>query len=226
MKDDIGGQTHARILQAALELFSERGFAGTGIRDIAKASGLKSSGLYHYMETKDDLLFEIIQQGLVASFEASNQSIAGVDNPIARIVALIATTVIIHAEYQRTYLVIDNEFHFLHGDTLSSTITLRDQIDTLWNHALADGLAANAFTINDPNLTRLSLLSMYGGIVHWYSPRGSASVPELAARLADLGLAMLRVDRRRARAHIVDSDSAAMTRIVEIVRSTHLNLPV
>ena len=44
------------ILRAAARLFRERGFADTGMRDIAEAADLSAANLYHYFDGKDDLL--------------------------------------------------------------------------------------------------------------------------------------------------------------------------
>ena len=48
--------TGERVRQAALELFAERGFHGTGIRQLAERAGVSSASLYHYLGTKEDLL--------------------------------------------------------------------------------------------------------------------------------------------------------------------------
>src|SRR5579859_5354991 len=45
------------ILRAAARLFRERGFADTGMRDIAAAADLSAANLYHYFNGKNDLLF-------------------------------------------------------------------------------------------------------------------------------------------------------------------------
>src|SRR5215813_4955534 len=45
------------ILRAAARLFRERGFADTGMRDIAAAADLSAANLYHYFDGKNDLLF-------------------------------------------------------------------------------------------------------------------------------------------------------------------------
>ena len=50
-----------RVRRAALELFAERGFHGTGIRQLAERAGLSSASLYHYMGTKEDLLVELMR---------------------------------------------------------------------------------------------------------------------------------------------------------------------
>jgi AcrR family transcriptional regulator len=50
-----------QIIQAALKLFSERGFYSTTIPDIAKAMGMSTGNLYNYFASKEELAQEIIR---------------------------------------------------------------------------------------------------------------------------------------------------------------------
>lgn len=56
-----GERTRQRILQAALELFSEQGFSTTSVRDIAAKAGITHVGLMHHFPTKDDMLVRILE---------------------------------------------------------------------------------------------------------------------------------------------------------------------
>lgn len=56
-----GERTRERILQAALELFSEQGFTVTSVRDIAARAGMTHAGLLHHFPSKDGMLVEILQ---------------------------------------------------------------------------------------------------------------------------------------------------------------------
>src|ERR1700761_9220460 len=53
--------TRARVLQVALELFAERGFAETSTRELSERLGFTKAALYYYFRTKDDLLAALIQ---------------------------------------------------------------------------------------------------------------------------------------------------------------------
>ncbi len=56
--------TKREILDAALELFAATGFHGTSMRDIARAAGVRESGIYHYFASKEALLDAVIfEQG-------------------------------------------------------------------------------------------------------------------------------------------------------------------
>lgn len=50
-----GQRTRQAILDAALDLFAEKGFFGTSLRDVATAVGVRESALYNYFQGKDAL---------------------------------------------------------------------------------------------------------------------------------------------------------------------------
>ena len=68
------GDTRARILAAAIELFAERGYSGTSIGEIESAAGLapRSGALYKHFASKDDLLEAALAER-IAAIDAFNQ---------------------------------------------------------------------------------------------------------------------------------------------------------
>ncbi|MEW5849562.1 MAG: TetR/AcrR family transcriptional regulator [Myxococcota bacterium] len=58
--------TRTRILDAALDLFAERGFFGTSMRQIGAAAGLTSSALYHHFPSKEDILHAIVAETMTS----------------------------------------------------------------------------------------------------------------------------------------------------------------
>src|SRR2546430_9135821 len=54
--------TRAVILEQALELFSQQGYDGTSIREIASAAGVRDSALYYWFDAKEDILRALIDQ--------------------------------------------------------------------------------------------------------------------------------------------------------------------
>lgn len=59
-KNADGQRTRQAILDAALDLFAERGFFGTSLRDIARTVGVRESALYNYFPSKDALFEALI----------------------------------------------------------------------------------------------------------------------------------------------------------------------
>src|SRR5437762_13336038 len=52
------------ICRTAAQIFRDRGFDATSVSDVARALGMTKAGLYHYFESKEALLFEIMTYGL------------------------------------------------------------------------------------------------------------------------------------------------------------------
>ena len=55
-----GEITRKRVFDTAARLFAVKGYDGTSIRDLAQALGMQKSSLYHYFESKEDLLYQLV----------------------------------------------------------------------------------------------------------------------------------------------------------------------
>jgi AcrR family transcriptional regulator len=65
----------SELLEAALHLFVEKGFAATRLEDVAARAGVSKGTLYLYYENKDALFKAVIQEGIVPVI-AENEAIA------------------------------------------------------------------------------------------------------------------------------------------------------
>ena len=63
------GERLRQIYREASRLFVERGYDATSMNDIAEAVNLTKAGVYHFIENKEELLFDIIQLGMDQLFE-------------------------------------------------------------------------------------------------------------------------------------------------------------
>ena len=59
------------LLAAAAKTFAERGYHATSMRDLARASGFSLAGMYHYVESKQALLFQIQDRCFVLVLEGA-----------------------------------------------------------------------------------------------------------------------------------------------------------
>jgi len=60
-RDQQARETRAKLIEAALHLFAEKGVGGTSIKDIAREAGVAQGLLYHYFASKDDLLWGVLE---------------------------------------------------------------------------------------------------------------------------------------------------------------------
>jgi TetR/AcrR family transcriptional regulator, cholesterol catabolism regulator len=92
--------TKVRLSRAALELFAERSFHGTGIRDIGVRAGVRTSGLYQYVRSKGDALTDLITDGLTRHCEALEAAYQSVERVEERLVALVSVQVVVPVRHR------------------------------------------------------------------------------------------------------------------------------
>ncbi|WP_066905588.1 TetR/AcrR family transcriptional regulator [Millisia brevis] len=64
-----GQEPRDEILEAAAELFAERGFAGTSTRAIAERVGIRQASLYYHFSGKDEMLIELLTNSVRPSLD-------------------------------------------------------------------------------------------------------------------------------------------------------------
>ncbi|HWS35737.1 MAG TPA: TetR/AcrR family transcriptional regulator [Actinoplanes sp.] len=182
-----------RVRTAALELFAERGFHGTGIRDLAQRAGLSTATLYHYMGTKEDLLAEIMRDSMRLLLRAAAQTtMAG--TPTDRIARLTRVHVLAHAARPLHTRVADDELRALTPGTRAEITALRDEYENYWQSAITDGVTTGEFRVGAPAVARLAVLEMCSGVARWYRPDGPLTAADLATRYVEMTLGLLTGD--------------------------------
>lgn len=183
--------SYARLRSSALELFASRGFQATGIRELAAASGLSLATLYHYMDSKEDLLVRLMRESLERLIAEARTALADVRSPVEGLAALTLTHVLAHGLRRTQTVVVDTELRSLGEENRKAIVTLRDEYEDLWREQLAHGEESDTMTVPDARVTRLALLEMCTGIAYWYSEGGELGLDQVAALHADLVLAQV-----------------------------------
>ena len=84
-------QTRDRLIESARYLFWERGFAGTSMADLLAHADVNSGSFYHFFESKEALLREVLKGYLVALRPmVVDPAFARTDEPVERIFAILA----------------------------------------------------------------------------------------------------------------------------------------
>jgi AcrR family transcriptional regulator len=217
--------TKLRIQEAAVRLFAAKGFEATGIREIADQAGVRTSALYHYMNSKEDLLVDIMLSILAQLIESANQALVGVTSPPARLVALVRAHVSFHALARLNALVGDGELRALSSEGRSKVVQRRDEYEGLWAAVVREGSATGVFDVQDLKITRLALLEMCNGVAHWYSEHGTLAVGEMAEAFAELALSLVGASDDGRKLRVEDVANASVGEVLAIVRGVLLNAP-
>lgn len=196
-RQEPASDSESRVWQAAVSLFARKGYAATGIRDIAKAAGITSATLYHYTSSKQDLLVRIMVHGQWLLTSTARDALTHVNTPEHRLGALVGNLVTAHATNPLSTSVIDNEIRaFTPVSTERATvIELRDEYEGLWRQTIDSGVAQGVFHTSDSHLTRLGLLTMCSGMSRWYRPDGRDDLYRLCEHFVDIALGAVHARR-------------------------------
>lgn len=183
--DDYDEKTKA-ILDSAAALFSRTGYPNAKMEDIAKACGASKSMLYHYFETKDDLLFAMLEEHLGSLIAAMEQAIDEAVDPQVRFQAFIQIYVQKSAQARRRHVVAINDLRFLLKARQGPLLRLERRVIKL-TADLLNGLNPRL----DVSLYKpyaLMLIGMLNWTETWYRPGGTIRPQELCERISRLFL--------------------------------------
>lgn len=183
------------LRSAAARLFREVGYAGATVRDIARAVGIQSGSIFYYYGTKEDILVDVMDEGLARFVRAAERPIGVVSDPRERLRAMIVGHLeALHGRSDEVAVVL-SEWRSLSARSRRRIVKQRDRVDAMWDEAL--GAAAQAGLVGgDTKLLRLALLGAMNWSLQWYTPRGRLTIEAMADRLLAL---ILREPARRAR---------------------------
>jgi AcrR family transcriptional regulator len=169
------------ILRAAARLFRERGFADTGMRDIAQAADLSAANLYHYFEGKHDLLAYCQTRALDRMLEAVSVARASGASSADRLRTVLAAhvrTLLDDIEGATAHLQIES----LPPAWRTPIVRKRDRYERELRSFVEDGIQAGEFARTDPAIVVRAMLGAMNWTVTWFRAEG----PQTAAGVADI----------------------------------------
>jgi len=181
------------LVRVAAQLFREKGFEGTTIRDIAGAVGMQSGSPFYHFANKHELLMAVMEEGLRLGLERSHAVVdaAGL-TAVERFRRLVrAHYGILHEAGSDFIAVMLYDWRSLPSAYRRRIVELKDRYDALWQATL-DALHAEGRLGADARIARLMILGAINFSATWYRarPRGRAGVDldTLAAETAALFL--------------------------------------
>lgn len=212
------GTKYEAIVAAAAQLFAERGFSGTSLKDIADAVGVLKGSLYHYIDSKDDLLFEVIKVPYVGIRENMAHSDHFASDPVRQLAAFSFCHVALNAVSGRLNgaIVMMNESRSLSEDKHASIAQDRHGYDRYLRSILLRGMQTGVF---DPAIdVRVNAFSIFGVLtsyMRWYRPERELAPSQIARESAAFVLAsMLKPEHRDSdRYAVVDEVVGALTKV-------------
>ncbi|HEX6035350.1 MAG TPA: TetR/AcrR family transcriptional regulator [Anaerolineales bacterium] len=178
--------TREDILEAAAQVFRQKGFHGASMQDIARAVNLQKPSLYHHVSSKQEILLALLNRALELLLERispiSNQDIPA-DKKLRE---MIRAYLQILAENTDLSAVLLFEHRSLERKQHARHVPNRDKFEALWRNVLEEGVTAKLFVCDDPALTTRAILGILNWTITWYHPNGPLQIDQIADHYSDL----------------------------------------
>lgn len=196
--------TRERILDAAALVFSEKGYAGARLADIAAAAGMQTGSLYYHFPGRDELVEEVLRQGVARTHDRVRQRVEALPktaSALERVRAAIAghvLAVLQIGDYTsaniRIFGQVPNEIRERH-------LVDQRRYGAYWNELLDAARAAGEIRADaDLSVVRMLILGAANWSAEWYRPDGGSDPDEVADELVRMvcdGLAAVTTGKRR-----------------------------
>lgn len=172
------------ILRAAGREFRVRGFAETGMRDIAEAASLSPANLYNYFKGKNEILFFCQDSSLDRMFAALDKARR------MRTSSAIKLRLVIVSHLRCLLDEVEGSAAHLLTNALPPRqqrflVAKRDRYEQGVRNLIAAGMRAGEFSSGDAALAARAMLGAMNWSVQWFNPGGPLSATEIAEGLAD-----------------------------------------
>ncbi len=170
------------LLSAAAAAFRSRGYANVSMSDLADILHVTKPTLYHYIPSKEDILFECVRQGLSGLEEALKQAQDHSRPALERLRSLFTRHVQFATEDFGACLV-------LYADQVQSPENRaivkegRSKLKNGLQEIITEGIADGSIAPCDPKFVFLAVFAALNTVPRWYRPDGELNPEEIADRL-------------------------------------------
>jgi len=191
---ELGGGKTARfdekrlhVLTCAARVFAEQGYKKASIRQVAKATRSSLAGLYHYVSSKEELLFVIQYHTFGVLAEALEAILKKPAPPEQHLREMVSSHVRYLVDHLPELKVCTIELGSLEGDNYRQVLERRQRYFELTRNILQRLREQDQGTRIEPNLAALYLFGMLNWIVMWFDPKRN-DPDQLAESLVQLFL--------------------------------------
>jgi TetR/AcrR family transcriptional regulator, cholesterol catabolism regulator len=178
--------TRDDILDAAAQVFRQKGFHGASMADIAESVQLQKASLYHHVSSKQEILLALLDRALEMLFEqidvVAKQPLPA-DEKLRQMVQVYLRLL---AENSDLSAVLLFEHRSLEPDQHARHIPNRDRFEALWREVLEDGVRTGLFNCSDIALVTRALMGILNWTLTWYRPEGNLTIDQIADQYTNL----------------------------------------
>lgn len=173
------------ILKTSARIFAEKGYHQASIRDISKATGISLSGLYYYVDSKEEILFLIQDHCFGTILAELDELLDGSEDPARRLRMLVGNHLRFFVNNMQEMKVLSHEADSLSGE-YRNRVNARKKRYTMIATGILEELPHDAAV--DLRVATFGLFGMMNWIYNWYRPDRDVPVEKLADHMTRLFL--------------------------------------
>jgi AcrR family transcriptional regulator len=166
------GLSRATVIDTACELFAERGYRGTAMKDVAEALSVRASSLYNHVASKQDILFAIMNKAMDRAITAQEEALANVVDVPDQLRAATESLVLDFLRNPAEVTVCNTEVRSLEPANRDAIVAKRDRYAGRVRAIIARGCQAGRFQTGNPQMAAFAVLEMGNGAKSWFRPTG------------------------------------------------------
>jgi AcrR family transcriptional regulator len=167
-----GPKTMEAIRKAGLRLIFEHGYEAMSLRQLAAEVGIQAGSLYNHISTKQELLFDLIQDHINELLRQLDRAMEGKQDPDERLRAFVAFHVTYHMTRKREVFIANSELRSLEPKNYETIVALRGAYEQRLAAILAEGVEQGTFEVGDIQVATFAILALLTGLCTWYRPGG------------------------------------------------------
>ncbi len=174
------------IFEAAAQLFRDKGYSATSMRDLAQKVNLKASSLYNHIGSKEEILSSICFSNAKRFRDGMQQVEQMPGSPIDKVRMLIRLHVEVATEDLTSVTAFNDEWRHLSEPLLTEFKAMRKDYENRFQRIIESGIQSGAFRALDSFTVLYTLLSSIRWLHDWYRPNRQISPEELYEQMTTL----------------------------------------
>ena len=186
------------ILEIAARLICVQGYDGTSIQDIAQACDLTKAGVYHYFDSKEALLAEIMNYGMDLFEEQVLSQVGDIADPVERLKTCMEKNItLVTRGWSKEVTIILHEHATLRGPAGKKINARKKRYVTFLERSFQEAIDAGLIRPVSAKVAAFGFLGMVLWIYKWYRADGALGDEQIAAGMIDLLFTGLETPRPR-----------------------------
>ncbi len=175
-----------QIIDTAVQLFYTIGYEGASLRDLARNVGINKATIYHYFDSKEEILFHILDlvgQSLLGGLIEANKSS---DDPMKRLEAMVRFQLgYMEGNLERIRVLVEEQ-KSLGPELAKKTKIVQGEILKLYENVLEECMAKGQIRKLHKATAAFSIIGQINWLYHWYRPDGELSIGQLVDEVTSI----------------------------------------